>query len=251
MLSVEALSVSYGDRMVVSDVTFSIEAGRWLMIVGPNGAGKSTIINAITRGVPHSGRVRFDGTDIERFKPSQIAQKIGVLTQNHSVGYAYTVEDVIRLGRYAYRRGLFSPKPEQDTDRVEQALELTGLSSLRSQSILTLSGGERQRTFLAQVFAQDPKLMLLDEPANHLDLVYQKQIFELVREWIKQPGRAVVSVVHDLSLAKFYGTDAILLYKGERVAFGQVSEVLTPERLNDAYGIDVKSWMLSLLEQWK
>ena len=107
-----------------------------------------------------------------------------------------------------------------------------------------------QRTFLAQVFAQNPKLLILDEPANHLDLIYQKHIFSLIEAWLKQPGRAVISVVHDLSLAKKYGTHAVLMNRGRCAAQGKTAEVMTRERLEAVYGMDVYGWMRDLLGQW-
>ena len=103
---------------------------------------------------------------------------------------------------------------------VARALELTGMARFVDQNVLTLSGGELQRTFLAQLFAQNPSVLLLDEPTNHLDLVYQKQVFELIAEWVKTPGRSVVSVVHDLSLARAYGTHGLLLDGGQVAAIG-------------------------------
>ena len=108
-----------------------------------------------------------------------------------------------------------------------------------------------QRTFLAQVFAQEPQLLMLDEPANHLDLVYQKHIFTLIGEWLKQPGRAVISVVHDLSLARRYGTHAVLMHQGKAVAQGETASVLTPANLQSVYGMDVAGWMREMLGQWE
>ena len=134
---------------------------------------------------------------------------------------------------------------------MEEALKRTGLTAQRGQSVLTLSGGELQRTFLAQVLAQRPRLLLLDEPTNHLDLVYQKQVFELVGEWLRTPGRAVVSVVHDLSLAKAFGTRALLLDHGKTAAMGPVGEVLCPEKLDGVYNMDVSAWMRKMLGQWE
>jgi iron complex transport system ATP-binding protein len=115
----------------------------------------------------------------------------------------------------------------------------------------TLSGGELQRAFLAQLFAQNPRLLILDEPTNHLDLVYQKQIFEIVSQWLKTPGRAVMSVVHDLSLARRYGTRAMLLNKGKTVAEGSIAEVFSRENLNSVYSMDVYDWMKTQLSQWE
>ena len=115
---------------------------------------------------------------------------------------------------------------------------------------LTLSGGELQRTFLAQVLAQNPKLLLLDEPTNHLDLIYQKQIFALIGQWLQTPGRAVVSVVHDLSLARAFGTDALLMDSGRKIALGRANDVLTPANLDRVYGMDVAAWMRGLYSQW-
>ncbi|MBQ6147085.1 MAG: ABC transporter ATP-binding protein [Clostridia bacterium] len=250
MLQVENLSVSYGDLTILKDVSFDLAPGEWLMIVGPNGAGKSTLINAVTGGASSRGSVYFEGRNARAMKAHELARNIGVLSQNHFVGYAFSVEEVVRLGRYAYAPTIFS-RHSGEEDAVRQALEQTGLWEQRHQSVLTLSGGELQRTFLAQTFCQDPKLLLLDEPTNHLDLVYQKQVFELIQNWLRGQDRAVISVVHDLSLARAYGTRALLLDKGQVVADGPMDQVFSDDVLNRVYRMDVRTWMIRLLAQWK
>ena len=250
MLTAERVSVRYGARTVVDGVSLSLREGQWLMLAGPNGAGKSTLIRAITQGVPYEGRIELLGRDVRAYRPPQLARQVGVLAQQHSVNYAYTVEEIVRLGRYAYAQGFLSGRDSEREARVEEALRMTGMTALRSASVLTLSGGELQRAFLAQVFAQNPRLLILDEPANHLDLVYQKQIFSLIGQWLREPGRAVLSVVHDLSLALRYGTHAALLDGGRCVAQGTAREALAPEHLAQVYGMDVRSWMRELLGEW-
>ncbi len=251
MLKAEHISVKYGEHIIVDDLSFELKEGQWLMLAGPNGAGKSTLIEAIAGGAPCSGKILLDGRDIRTFKATQLARKIGVLSQKNSVGYAYSVEEVVGLGRYAHTSGFLSAKDDGGRDQVDEALQRTGLTELRHASVLTLSGGELQRTFLAQVFAQNPQLLILDEPANHLDLIYQKHIFSLIQQWLKQPGRAVLSVVHDLSLARRYGTHAVLMSRSQCVAQGEINAVLTPENLSQVYGMDVYGWMRDLLGQWE
>lgn len=250
MLTAERVSVRYGARTVVDGVSLSLREGQWLMLAGPNGAGKSTLIRAITQGVPYEGRIELLGRDVRAYRPAQLARQVGVLAQQHSVNYAYTVEEIVRLGRYAYAQGFLSGRDSEGEARVEEALRMTGMTALRSANVLTLSGGELQRAFLAQVFAQNPRLLILDEPANHLDLVYQKQIFSLIGQWLREPGRAVLSVVHDLSLALRYGTHAALLDGGRCVAQGTAREALAPEHLEKVYGMDVRGWMRELLGEW-
>lgn len=251
LLDAKNLTVRYGNLTIVEDISFSLEEGQWLMLVGPNGAGKSTIVNAISQGTSYSGNVHYLGKDLKKYKSNELARHMGVLTQSHSVGYSFTVGEVVRLGRYAYAPGIFSSRHDEDETLVAEAMEMTGISPIANQSVLTLSGGELQRTFLAQLFAQNPRILILDEPTNHLDLVYQKQIFELIRNWLASHGGAVISVVHDLSLAKAYGTHALLLDKGKTLSFGSVDEVFTPTHLDKAYGINVQEWMLQMLSQWQ
>ena len=251
MLKGNHITVRYGEHTIVDDLSFTLQEGQWLMLVGPNGAGKSTLIETISMGVPYMGSIELEGQDIRRYKPAQLARKIGVLSQKNSVGYGYSVEEVVGLGRYAYTSNFLSNRDDDGKDQVDRALELTGLTELRKSSVLTLSGGELQRTFLAQVFAQNPQVLILDEPANHLDLVYQKHIFSLIAEWLKEPGRAVLSVVHDLSLARRYGTHAVLMNHGKCVTQGEINDVLTPENLRSVYDMDVYGWMHEMLEQWK
>ena len=251
MLEARQLSVRYGNTAVLDSFSISVAPGQWLMMAGPNGAGKSTALGAIACSIPCSGEILLDGRDLKQMRSTERAKAVGVLSQNHYVGYSFSVEEVVRLGRYAHRSGLFSKKDRLDDEAVEYALSVTGMEKQRDQSVLTLSGGELQRTFLAQVFAQEPRLLLLDEPTNHLDLIYQKQIFALIRDWLKEPGRAVISVVHDLSLAKVYGTHAVLLDRGRTVASGKIDEVLRPEHLDAVYGMDVSEWMTGLLSVWE
>ena len=249
MLEVQNLNVRYGALAVVDGVGFTVREGEWLMIVGPNGAGKSTVLNAISQGVRYTGGVWLHGQDVRQMRPRERARWLGTLTQNHNVGYAFTVEEIVRLGRYAYS-GALEGRNREDAEAVEAALSITGMAPYRAHSVLTLSGGELQRAFLAQIFAQNPRLLLLDEPTNHLDLAYQKQVFGMIREWLREPGRAAVSVVHDLSLARQYGTRALLLNGGKVVADGPIAQALSPENLRQVYGMDVYGWMRQLLGTW-
>ena len=250
MLNVKNLTVRYGSLTILEDLSFHLAQNKWLMVVGPNGAGKSTLINTVSQGVRYSGSILFRDNDISKIRPAERAKKIGVLTQNHHVTYSFTVEEVVRLGRYAYSPGVFSQSSGDDMEMVNNALAITGMEPFRKQSVMTLSGGELQRTFLAQIFAQDPQLLLLDEPTNHLDMVYQKLTFELIKKWIERTGRAVVSVVHDLSLARAYGTNALLIDKGKLVSYGKINDVINRENLNQVYSMDVYGWMRDMLSQW-
>ncbi|MGD9559912.1 MAG: ABC transporter ATP-binding protein [Oscillospiraceae bacterium] len=251
MLDVKGLGVAYAGQPVLRDVSFSLGENQWLMLVGPNGAGKSTLVGAISQSVRYTGSVFLDGQDAARLKPAALARKVGVLSQNLFAAYAFTVGEVVRLGRYAYAHGIFATGDDTDEQSVQNALEMTGMLPFKDRSVLTLSGGELQRTFLAQVFAQDPELLILDEPTSHLDLVYQRQMFALIDRWVAQPGRSVLSVVHDLSLARAHGTEIMLLDQGRIVSKGPPAEAFSRENLQEVYGMDVHSWMLEMLKQWE
>lgn len=249
MLEVNALSVRYGDKQVLSNVSFAVQRGEWLMITGPNGAGKSTLLEALLQGVPHTGTVLLDSQPIQALKPRERARRMGLLAQSYAAGYAFTVEEIVRLGRYAHHDALGGFNTA-DESAVEQALRQTGTTVLRHHPISQVSGGEAQRAFLAQLFAQNPKLLLLDEPSSHLDLSYQKQIFELIQTWLQTEGRAVISVVHDLSLARKFGTRVLLLEQGRVAADAPPQEALTPALLKRIYGMDVAGWMREMYGNW-
>ena len=250
MLCVEHVSVRYGEKVAVDDVSFRVEPGEWWTLAGPNGAGKTSLAAAVTRSVKYSGRIIFEEREEKTYKIGEYARKVGILSQINDAIYGFTVNEVVTMGRYAHRRGFLRGQDPEGEEKVEQALALTGLQEMRNRSMLTLSGGETQRVFLAQVLAQDPKLLILDEPANHLDLPFQKQFFDMVQEWLKQPGRAVITVMHDLSLAKKYGTHALLMNEGKAAAQGAAAEVLTRENLQAVYGMDVFGWMKELYTAW-
>lgn len=250
MLEVEHLSVRYGEKTAVDDVSFRVNAGEWWTLAGPNGAGKSSVAEALTRGVRYTGRIVLDEVEEHEYKQNEYSKKVGILSQNNAIIYDYTAYEVAEMGRYAHRKGFFRGQDPEGVKKVEQAIALTGISELRNRSMLTLSGGEVQRVFLAQVLAQDPKLLILDEPANHLDLPFQRQFFDMVKEWLKEPDRAVITVMHDLTLARKYGTHALLMSEGKATACGKIGEVMTRENLKQVYGMDIYGWMKESLEQW-
>ena len=251
ILEAENLSVRYGEKTTLQQISFTVCEGEWWSIAGPNGAGKSTLAGALGRSVSYEGSATLQERDIRSFSSAEYARKVGILSQHHTPVYGFTVEEVVSLGRYARCTGFLRHEDPDSAGKVEEALEQTGLAAMRKRNMLTLSGGEQQRVFLAQVFAQDPDLLILDEPANHLDLPFQQELFDLIGAWLQSPGRAVITVMHDLNLARRYGTHALLLDRGKCVSKGLISEVMTPENLQQVYGMDVYAWMREILSQWQ
>ena len=251
ILEAENLSVRYGEKTALQQISFTVCEGEWWSIAGPNGAGKSTLAGALGRSVSYEGSATLQERDIRSFSSAEYARKVGILSQHHTPVYGFTVEEVVSLGRYARCTGFLRHEDPDSAGKVEEALEQTGLAAMRKRNMLTLSGGEQQRVFLAQVFAQDPDLLILDEPANHLDLPFQQELFDLIGAWLQSPGRAVITVMHDLNLARRYGTHALLLDRGKCVSQGLISEVMTPENLQQVYGMDVYAWMREMFSQWQ
>lgn len=249
MLTVNNCSVRIGKVSIVDDVNFDLRPGQWLMLAGPNGAGKTSLLKAIARSLKSSGNMLFDGQDIAKMPSRGLARSMAVLQQSHNLSYAFTVRELVALGRYAHQSA-WSHQDLGGQQKIDEAIELCGLTALKNQNALTLSGGELQRAFLAQVFAQDTPLLLLDEPVSHLDLPYQQSIFDLIDQWLKTPGRAVLSVVHDLQLARKYGSHGLLMKQGKRLAFGPMDEVFTRDNLKQAFDMDVSAWFDGLHAAW-
>lgn len=250
MLSVENLSVHFSGKPILSDVSFSLEAGQCLMLCGPNGAGKSTLVKAISKAISYTGKITLLGKDLQSCRHREIARHIGVLSQSVYFSDAFTVAQVVAMGRYAHRSGFLAPEPADTTHRVQAALDMVGLADLGDRVITSLSGGEQQRALLAQVLCQDPDVLILDEPANHLDLLYQKQLFDLMTQWRQRPGKAVIAVVHDLNLARYGGTHALVLSNGHAAACGTIDQALQDDVLQQVWRMDVRQWLETLHDAW-
>ncbi len=251
MLTVDSLGVMVGKATLLQDVSFTLSEGDVLMVVGPNGSGKTTMVRALMNALPHTGSASFMGKPMAGMPADELARCVGVLTQSNAMQFSYEAQDVVALGRYAHKQGFIGGLRSDDRAAIERAMALTRTDGLRGRSVTTLSGGELQRVCLARVLAQDPRVLVLDEPTNHLDIEHQINLFDIIATWAKEPGRAVLAIVHDLNLAYTYGTHALLLHEGRRVAFGPPGEVLTRELLQSVYHVDLVEWMRGLLSRWK
>lgn len=211
--------------------------------VHPGQSGDRNASLSGNRGAVRAGRAPHEACGASR--------RMAVLSQRVHTEYDFSVEQVVALGRYAHRKSFLRSGDPEGEAHIDRGLAAVGLTDKRTARLSELSGGEVQRAFLAQVFAQDPELLVLDEPANHLDVTYQKQIFDLIDQWRQVPGRAVMAVVHDLNLARRYGTHALLLDRGHMAAAGEIGAVLTGNRLAEVYGMDVLGWLREMLRCWE
>lgn len=253
MFSVHKLSCGYRPgHPIVKNASFQLEEGQMLCILGANGCGKSTLLKALCALLPHTGSIRLNDTDLSSLNQRELARNIALLGQQSSLSFDYTVEQTVRMGRYAHQGGGFfaNSNPSEDNQLVEQALQHTGLSDLRHRPITQLSGGQLQRVFLARVFVQNPRIILLDEPTNHLDLQYQLELMEYLRSWLTQPGRYVVGVLHDINLALRYA-DSLLLMQDGNILCQSPPQQLDMKQLNNLYHLDVVEYMQELLRIWQ
>jgi iron complex transport system ATP-binding protein len=239
ILEVAGIACAYDGTDVLSDVTLRLSPGDFVAVAGPNGSGKSTLIRALSRVLrPRLGSALLDGGDLYALPARQSAQAIAVLPQETTVEFEFSCEEVVLMGR-APHLGRFETETERDRSVVREAMERTSTWELRKRAILELSGGERQRVLLARAFAQEPKILLLDEPTAHLDLSFQVQILRLVRSLRDDKKTAVLASLHDLNLAAAYADRIILLSKGSIAAAGTPKDVLVESVLRPIFGSEV------------
>ena len=237
-LEIEGLTVRLGRAQVLRGLDLVVEPGTWTAVVGPNGAGKSTLLRAVAGLVRHGGRVRLDGVDLARTDGRRRARWVGYAPQVPLLPDAVSVRSYVQLGRTPYHSLLSGPDRRGSNDRavVDQALERLDLAALAGRSLRTLSGGERQRAVLARALAQQPRLLLLDEPTTALDLGHAQQLLETVDSLRAVEGLTVVSTLHDLTLAGQYAGQVALLVGGALVAAGAPRDVLTVANVATHYG---------------
>ena len=250
MLEVKDLFAGYNGKDVIRNISFAAHSGESLCVLGPNGCGKSTLLKSIARVIDYRGVVSMNGENISAMPRRELAKKIALLNQSASVYFPYTVYETVSMGRYAYSQGFLKNLSAADREIIKNILIKLDIWDIRERMIDELSGGTLQRVFLARTLAQTPDLILLDEPANHLDLKHQIELLNFLKAWVRENNKTLLSVFHDLNLARLFSDTAVVLDNGAIAAGGKIDEVLNSGILSGVYGIDIRAFMQESLEKW-
>jgi iron complex transport system ATP-binding protein len=242
LLEAERVSFWVGDRQLLRDVSLALCPGEVAGLIGPNGAGKSTLLKVLSDiWKAASGRITLCGQPLSSYRPRQIARLIGQVGQSNVLDAPFAVRDVVLMGRNPYL-GRFEIERPQDRQVAEEAMRATHTLALADRPITTLSDGERQRTFLARALAQEPSILLLDEPTSNLDIRHQIDILATVQRLAHQRRLGVLIAMHDLSLAARFCDRLILMCEGAVIAEGTPEAVLAPEHLASAFGVQAQPY---------
>ena len=234
-IQLDELSFQYNHRPVLERISLEITAGECVALLGPNGAGKTTLLKLISGAlVPAQGTVRVNGHTPRSVPRRDLARKVAVVPQEFGVPFAFTAQEMVELGRTPYLR-LLGGMGTADRHAVERAMQLTDTAPLAHRIFNELSGGERQRLMIAMALAQEPEILLLDEPTQQLDITRQAEILELVLELNRTRGLTVLGAIHDLNLAGSYFRRLIVLHGGSVLADGAPPDVLRSDLLAKAY----------------
>ncbi|NYF14204.1 iron complex transport system ATP-binding protein [Pseudoclavibacter sp. JAI123] len=237
-LSARGLSAGYPSRTVIEGLDLDITPGRITMIIGANACGKSTLLGVLARlTTPLAGSVRLDDVDVASIPRRRFAQTVGMLPQHPTAPDGLTVAELVSRGRHPHR-GLFDRWGQADTKHVDEAMRRTGVAELADRPVGDLSGGQRQRVWIAMSLAQNPKVLLLDEPTTFLDLSHQLEVLDLLVSLNRREGTTIVVVLHELNLAARYADELIVMRDGRIVASGAPTDVLTKEVVADAFALD-------------
>lgn len=229
----------FGGAPVLTDVSFEIEKGEFFGIIGPNGSGKSTLIKTMTALISlNEGEVRYQGKSVKSINKKELARQIAVLEQEGTPPLSFSVEEIVAMGRYPWLKP-FSDLSPRDKSIIQEVLESLELWEIRAQSAGTLSGGQRQLVSLARAMAQQPQVLILDEPTTYLDIGHQTLVMEHVRKWHAEQGITVIVVLHDLNLAAQYCTKLLLLEEGHVHSCGLVNDVLKENIISKVYDTEL------------
>lgn len=244
-LSIEHLNLSIKQRTLLEDISLKTKDGQVVGLIGANGSGKSTLLKTIYKTLkPDSGEIYLDELNILHSSEKKVAQNLSVVSQFNELSFDLTVKQMVMLGRTPHKR-LLEQENKQDLQIVEHALKTTNLLDYQDRSFLSLSGGEKQRVILARAIAQDPQFMILDEPCNHLDIRYQLEIMEIV----KNLDIGILAALHSLEDACRYCDELYVLKHGNIIAHGKPKEILTETLIEEVYGVKCKIYQNPITQQ--
>jgi iron complex transport system ATP-binding protein len=237
MIEVTEAGKMYGNHRALHAVDWKVTEGEWWGVVGPNGSGKSTLLQLLA-GTEHpsAGSIQIDGRDISSYTRKDLSRMIAVLQQDGLPAISYPVRDVVEMGRYPYQNWL-GKETSDGAAVVDRVLEELGLSDMAERPLDALSGGQRQRVALAKVMAQEPRLLLLDEPTTFLDIKYQLQFMELLSAWRQKNHITIVAVLHDLNLAAQFCDHILALRDGICVGNGTPHSLMTEENIREIFRV--------------
>ena len=239
MLELERISFKYGEKRVLQDVTLTVEKGEFFGVLGPNGSGKSTLLNLIDGiRLPCEGEIRLKGIAPGKMQRRDVARLVAVVPQEASWVFPLTVEEVVLMGRTPHI-GRLAFESERDLAVARSAMEATDILPFAARLMEALSGGERQRVLIARALAQEPEVILLDEPTSSLDIAHQIRTFDLIRSLSRSAGLTVVSVTQDMNLASLYCDRIALLEEGRLHSLGRPGEVLNESNISEVYRVNV------------
>lgn len=239
MLEIKDLSFAYKDDKIINDLNLYIELNEFIAIIGPNGSGKSTLIKNLSNIIkPDKGSIYLNYKNLNDLSAQDLAKKLSVVPQDTKIDFDFTVYDLIMMGRNAYQNR-WGKITEKDREIVTEVMNLTDTLQFKDRSLMNLSGGERQRVIIARALAQEPEVLLLDEPTSSLDINYQGEIFDLLSYLNNKKSITIIIVSHDLNLASQYCNKLVLLNEGQIYSIGNAEEVLTKENIKEVYDAEV------------
>lgn len=237
--TIDKLHAGYSGAEILKGVSIELRDSEFAGIIGPNGSGKTTVLRSMSRVLPPmGGSVRLDAKDIYSTPARDFAKRVAVVPQDTLVAFDFSVLEIVLMGR-SPRLGRFAVEGNRDTEIALAALARTGTAHLQDRQINALSGGERQRVMVARALAQEPEVLLLDEPTSHLDISFQFEIMDLVKSLNREHGMTVLAVLHDLNLASQYCDRLIMIGQGNVQADGPPDEVITADNIRRVYGAEV------------
>jgi len=239
-LYTDDLSIGYGERLIVKNLSVEIPDKKITTIIGSNGCGKSTLLKAITRIISHqSGTIVLDGENISKENTKILAKKMAILPQTPESASGLTVDELVSYGRFPYQNG-FGRLTKSDYEVIDWALEVTGTIDFKFRPVDALSGGQRQRVWIAMALAQETEIIFLDEPTTYLDMAHQLEVLELLQKLNVEQERTIVMVLHDLNQAARFADYIIALKDGEIVKSGDCEEVMNRDVLKKVFHIDAE-----------
>ncbi|WP_018390696.1 ABC transporter ATP-binding protein [Ancylobacter sp. FA202] len=237
-LQARAIRVGYRSRDVLDDLTLAVPPGQFTALLGPNGSGKSTLLRTLAGlTAPRAGEVTLDGHAINTLSRRRLAQNLSLLPQTPRAPDDIAVADLVAQGRYPHRR-LFTPWSAKDQAICNEAMQLADIDDLAARPLGALSGGQRQRAWIAMTLAQSADILLLDEPTTYLDIAHQLDILALLRRLVREQGKTMVAVLHDINHAARFADHICLLKEGRIIASGSAHRVIEPEHLRKTFSIE-------------